>query len=249
MPAANPERVAKELEHLLGIDPEGILKVSGKTGENVDAVLDAVIDRLPDPDTFKQLYPTKYTQKDVDVSATTARALIFDSVYDAYKGVVCYVKMVSGSIKPGQKITLPYSENTIIPTEVGHFTPEYAKDAVLEEGHIGYVVTGGKSVREAKIGDTMLGLQGDDMKKHYSQLIDYTIPGFKKVKPYVYAGVYPIDNADFEQMREAFGKLSLNDSALEYEYENSKALGYGMRAGFLGMLHMDIIKERLSREY
>ncbi len=90
---------------------------------------------------------------------------------------------------------------------------------------------------------------GDDMKKHYSQLIDYTIPGFKKVKPYVYAGVYPIDNADFEQMREAFGKLSLNDSALEYEYENSKALGYGMRAGFLGMLHMDIIKERLSREY
>ncbi len=249
LPAANPERVAKELEHLLGIDPEGILKVSGKTGENVDAVLDAVIDRLPDPDTFKQLYPTKYTQKDVDVSATTARALIFDSVYDAYKGVVCYVKMVSGSIKPGQKITLPYSENTIIPTEVGHFTPEYAKDAVLEEGHIGYVVTGGKSVREAKIGDTMLGLQGDDMKKHYSQLIDYTIPGFKKVKPYVYAGVYPIDNADFEQMREAFGKLSLNDSALEYEYENSKALGYGMRAGFLGMLHMDIIKERLSREY
>ena len=249
LPAANPERVAKELQHLLGIDPAGILKVSGKTGENVNLVLDAVIDRLPDPNTFKEIYPTKYTQKDVDVSHTTARALIFDSVYDAYKWVVCYVKMVSGSIKPGQKITLPYSENTIIPTEVGHFTPEYAKDAILEEWHIWYVVTGWKSVREAKIWDTMLWLQWDDAKKRPEQLIDYTIPGFKRVKPYVYAWVYPIDNNDFEHMREAFGKLSLNDSALEYEYENSKALGYGMRAGFLGMLHMDIIKERLSREY
>lgn len=249
LPAANPERVGKELQHLLGIDPNTILKVSGKTWENVDLVLDAVIDRLPDPDTFKELYPTKYTQKDVDVSQSTARALIFDSVYDSYKWVVCYVKMVSWSIKPWQKIVLPYSDNTIIPTEVWHFTPEYVKDSVLSEWHIGYVVTWGKSVREAKIWDTMLWLQWDDAKKRPEQLLDYTVPWFKKVKPYVYAWVYPIDNADFEQMREAFGKLSLNDSALEYEYENSKALWYGMRAGFLWMLHMDIIKERLSREY
>lgn len=267
LPAANPERVAKELEHLLGVDPHSILKVSGKTGENVDAVLDAVIDRLPDPDTFKELYPKKFLQKETlerddaktDVASlavlqnlqtnTTARALIFDSVYDPYRWVVCYVKMVSWSIQAWQKILLPYSENAIYPTEVWHFSPEYVKDKVLEEGHIGYVVTGWKSVREAKIWDTMLAIVAEDAKKTYDQLLLYTIPWFKRVKPYVYAWVYPIDNAEFEQMREAFAKLSLNDSALEYEYENSKALGYGMRAGFLWMLHMDIIKERLFREY
>lgn len=262
LPAANPARVAKELHHLLGVDPNSILKVSWKTGENVDQVLDAIIDRVPDPDVFKEIYPKKFLQKDLlgkweDVFSvlqrletnTTARALIFDSVYDPYRGVVCYVKMLSGSIKAWGKIMLPYSENAIYPTEVGHFSPDYVKDGVLEEWHIGYVVTGWKSVREAKIWDTMIGISAEDTKKTYDQLLVYTIPWFVKVKPYVYAGVYPIDNADFEQMREAFGKLSLNDSALEYEYENSKALGYGMRAGFLGMLHMDIIKERLSREY
>lgn len=250
LPAANPERVAKELEHLLGIDPDSILKVSGKTGENVDLVLDAVIERLPNPTTFQETYPKKYIQStDVDLTNVQARALIFDSVYDPYKWVVCYVKMLSWSVTPWQKIILPYSENTIQPTEVGHFTPEYVKDSVLTEGHIGYIVTGGKSVREAKIWDTMLVVQWEDSKKSYTALTDYTIPGFKKVKPYVYAWVFPIDNSDFEAVREAFGKLSLNDSALEYEYENSKALWYGMRSWFLGMLHMDIIKERLSREY
>lgn len=249
LPAANPDRVAKEIEHLLGISAENILKVSGKTWENVNSVLDAIIERFPDPDTFQEIYPNKYARKDIDISGMSARALIFDSVYDPYKWVVCYVKMVSWNIKPWQKLVLPYSENTIIPTEVGHFTPEYAKDPALTEWHIGYIVTWGKSVREAKIWDTMLWLTSEHTKKTHEQLIDYTIPGFKKVKPYVYAWVYPIDNADFEQMRDAFEKLSLNDSALEYEYENSKALGYGMRAGFLGMLHMDIIKERLSREY
>jgi GTP-binding protein LepA len=249
LPAANPERVAKELEHLLGVDPATIIKISGKTGENVDAVLDAVIERLPDPKTFLDAHPKKYRESGVVHDGLQARALIFDSVYDPYKGVVCYVKMVAGSIAPGQKIMLPYSENTLQPIEVGHFTPEYAKDPILSEGHIGYVVTGGKSVREAKIGDTMLTVTGDDTKKSYDQLLEYTVPGFKRVKPYVYAWVFPVDNSDFEAVREAFSKLSLNDSALEYEYENSKALGYGMRAGFLGMLHMDIIKERLSREY
>lgn len=265
LPAANPERVAKELHHLLGVDPDSILKVSGKTGENVDAVLDAIIERIPDPDMFKELYPKKFLQsehiwveqreKDVYTNlqnlqnTTTARALIFDSVYDSYRGVVCYVKMLSGSIKPGQKIVLPYSENTIYPTEVGHFSPDYVKDPVLEEGHIWYIVTGGKSVREAKIWDTMLSVWWEDTKKQYHDLHSYTVPWFKKVKPYVYAWVYPVDNAEFEQIREAFEKLSLNDSALEYEYENSKSLWYGMRAGFLWMLHMDIIKERLYREY
>jgi len=249
LPAANPERVAKELEHLLWIDPADILRVSGKTGENVDLVLDAVIERLPDPTTFRDAHPKKFIQGDVNAGWILARALIFDSVYDPYKWVVCYVKMVSGSIAPGQKIVLPYSENTIQPTEVWHFTPEYAKDSVLAEWHIGYIVTGGKSVREAKIGDTMLRLSVDEAKKSYDAWIDYTVPGFKKVKPYVYAWVYPLDTNEFEVVRDAFAKLSLNDSALEYEYENSKALGYGMRAGFLGMLHMDIIKERLSREY
>ena len=249
LPAANPERVAQELEHLLGIDKESIIKVSGKTGENVPAVLDAIIERIPNPEDFRKDHQNKYFS---DPSITTfngSRALIFDSVYDKYRGVVCYVKVLDGEIKIDDKMHLIYSETAIQPPELGYFTPDYVKDKKLSEGQIGYIVTGGKSVRDAKIGDTIIGSRELQSVKDYTALHKFAIPGFKKVKPYVYAGVYPVDSNEFEKLRDGFERLSLNDSAVEFEYENSQALGYGMRAGFLGMLHMDIIRERLSREH
>lgn len=250
LPAANPERVAQELEHLLGIDKDSIIKVSGKTGQNVDLVLDAIIERIPNPAEFRKTHQSKFFADSTITTFDGSRALIFDSVYDKYRGVVCYVKVLDGSFKADDKLNLIYSESQIQPPEVGYFTPDYVKDKKLSEGQIGYIVTGGKSVRDAKIGDTIIWFSGPYQHiKDYTQLHKFTIPGFKKVKPYVYAGVYPVDSNEFEKLRDGFERLSLNDSAVEFEYENSQALGYGMRAGFLGMLHMDIIRERLSREY
>lgn len=211
-------------------------------------VLDAIIEKIKDPQTFKSLNPHKFNSPEYKHQPDMCRALIFDSVYDKYRGVVCYVKIIEGDIKVGDKIHLIYSETQIQPTEVGHFDPEYVKDMIISEGQIGYIVTGGKSVRDAKIGDTMVKLPSTQTRPHADELKILSIPGFKKVKPYVYAGVYPVDSNEFEKLRDGFERLALNDSAIEFEYENSKALGYGMRAGFLGMLHMDIIKERLSRE-
>ncbi|MCX6823346.1 MAG: hypothetical protein NTX91_05170 [candidate division SR1 bacterium] len=175
-----------------------------------------------------------------------SRALIFDCVYDAYKGVVAYVKVVEGSFKAGEQMHLIYSDTDIISTEVGHFSPEYTKDKTLSHGQIGYILTGLKSVRDAQIGDTIIAHGSADVMKHVK---DYIIPGFKKVKPYVYAGMYPVDTNDYEKLKDSLEKLSLNDSAVEYSLEDSKALGFGFRCGFLGMLHMDIIKERMRREY
>ncbi len=262
LPAANPERVAQELQHLLGIDPESIIKVSWKTGENVDQVLDAIIERIEAPEktrnkTLDKFFQSGFEKYDGLIQKQVSRALIFDSVYDKYRGVVCYVKVVDGSFAIGSQVRLVYSDTTISPTEVWYFTPEYHKDRQLSAGQIGYIVTGQKSVRDAKIWDTMLVMSEVSDSQSWETFTQkdrnfvkwITIPWFKKVKPYVYAGVYPIDSNDFEKLREAFGKLALNDSAVEFEYENSKALGYGFRSGFLGMLHMDIVKERLYREY
>ncbi len=176
------------------------------------------------------------------------RALIFDSVYDPYKGVLAYVKMIDGHMKPYEEVHLIYSENTIEPTEVGHFTPNYKADKILKEGQIGYIVTGQKSVRDVQIGDTII-LTKSEKWKVKNELKQYSIPGFKKVKPFVYAWVYPVDTTDYDKLKDSLEKLSLNDSAIEYELEDSKALGLWFRCGFLWMLHMDIIKERLSREY
>ncbi|MFZ2150451.1 MAG: GTP-binding protein [Candidatus Absconditicoccaceae bacterium] len=247
LPAANPERVAHEIENVIGIDKSEILLVSGKTGDGVEQVLDAIIERIQDPFTFKKQHQKKF-RKDTHTihKDTDARALIFDSVYDPYRGVVCYVKVIDGHMRPGKTIHLIHTQKDINPTEVGHFSPEYVADKEIKEGQIGYIVTGEKSVRDAQIGDTVI-----DRKEinNSNNLDDFIIPGFKKVKPYVYAGVYPIDNNDYDKLKDSLEKLSLNDSAVEYEMEDSKALGFGFRCGFLGMLHMDIIKERLSREY
>lgn len=249
LPAANPERVAKELENLIWIDTWEIIKVSGKTGENVDKVLDAIIERIQDPQNFKLSHPKKYRTLWNEIqenSPNLTRALIFDSVYDPYKWVLAYVKIINGEMKAGSTLHLVHSENIITPTEVGYFTPEYKADKTLKDGQIWYIVTWEKSVREVQIGDTIL--THDTLKAGITKN-SCIIPWFKKVKPFVYAGVYPMDSTDYDKLKDSLEKLSLNDSAIEYELEDSKALGFGFRCGFLGMLHMDIIKERLSREY
>lgn len=182
---------------------------------------------------------------------TISRALIFDSVFDPYKGVLAYVKVVNGSFKAGEVVHLIHSKNSFSPTEVGYFTPDYKADKELSEGQIGYITTWQKSVREVKIWDTIISAPEYKHKIDFSdpKLQDYIIPGFKKVTPFVYAGVYPIDSTEYDKLKDSLEKLSLNDSAIEYEMEDSGALWLGFRCGFLGMLHMDIIKERLWREY
>lgn len=238
LPAANPERVAKEIEKLVGVPASEVIWISAKTGLNVDQVLDAVIAKIPAP-------------QDEVVDWLSARALIFDSVYDAYRGVVVYVKVISGSLKIGDTVYLPYSEKSFALTEVWFLNPKYNKDTELRQGQIWYCCTGQKSVRDAKIGDTMMKVNSEQLKvkNDYSVLLPHAVQWFSKAKPFVYAGVYPIDTVEYDKLKEAFSKLTLNDSAVSYEHEVSKALGLGFRCGFLGMLHMDIIKERLSREY
>jgi GTP-binding protein LepA len=244
LPAANPERVAKEIEHVIGIDQSETFQVSGKTWQNVELVLDAIVERIKNPIQFKQDHPKKFgTNKDPQAS----RALIFDSVYDPYRGVVAYVKVDDGSIKAGDTVHLAHSEKSIIVTEVWHFSPEYSADPYLSAGQIWYIVTGQKSVREIKIGDTIIG--NIPKPQNYGTLLQSSIPGFKTVKPYVYAWVYPIDTTEYDKLKDSLEKLSLNDSSIEYAMEDSKALWFGFRCGFLGMLHMDIVKERLFREY
>ncbi len=250
LPAANPDRVAHEIENVIGIDKSEIIKVSGKTGENVDAVLDAIIERIQDPLAFKQSHPKKFRpvgQDQLQIQGMS-RALIFDSVYDQYKWVLAYIKVVDGEFKAEQNLHLIYTEKNIFPTEVGYFTPDYKVDKILKEGQIGYIVTGQKSVRDVSIGDTIIKDERAKWKNDTS-MQNLVIPGFKKVKPFVYAGVYPLDSNDYDKLKDSLEKLSVNDSAIEYELEDSKALGFGFRCGFLGMLHMDIVKERLSREY
>ena len=246
LPAAQPERVATELEHLIGIDRSEIICVSGKTGQNVELVLDAIIERLPDPLSFQHNYPKQF-RKDTPQKMGTeeARALVFDSIFDPYKGVVTFVNVTDGSFKIGDQLHFIHTGTHVQATEVGHFTPWYAKDQKLGQGQIGYIVTGLKSVRDASVGDTILKMKKVDTLTSRQ----YSVPGFKKVKPFVFAGVYPLQSEEYEKLKDAFEKLSLNDSALQYTYEQSHALGYGFRCGFLGMLHMDIIRERLLREY
>ena len=259
LPAADPERVGKELEHLIGIDNDQIIAVSGKTGQNVEQVLDAIIERIDAPDVFNQRNQQKFRTKDMlntqepdslQTKQTLTRALIFDSVFDKYKWVVSYIKVLSWSIQKDTPLRLVYSQNSIKPVEVWHFAPDYVADKTISAWQIWYIVTGEKSVRDAQIGDTIIGnytyrkQPGEEDK-----LKTRVVPWFKKTKPYVFAGVYPIDSSDYDKLKDSLEKLSLNDSAIEYTMEDSKALWFGFRCGFLGMLHMDIIKERLYREY
>ena len=237
MPAAEPERIMLEIENALAIPRDEVLQVSAKTGQNVEAVLRAVIDRIPSPNKAGMRVEQKI-ESDVE-----AKALVFDSIYDSYRGVVSYVRMVSGSFKRGDKLRFLNAKTDIEITEVGYFKPKYLTQPELKPGEVGYVVTGLKAVGEAGVGDTLW--KGDRETLESAK----ALPGYKKVVPMVYAGIYCVEGDDFPLLRDSIEKLTLNDAALTYEPDQSQALGSGFRCGFLGLLHMDIVQERLEREY
>ena len=225
LPAADVPRVSKEVINLLGCTEEDIITISAKTGEGVPAVLDAVIDRIPEPKGHAD-DPT--------------RALIFDSYYDDYRGVILYVRLVDGKITKGDEIKMLATKATGIALEVGYLSPQMTADSALDTGEIGYIVTNLKTTRDAKVGDTTTV---------HRSIAHQPLPGYKNIKPFVYAGFFPVSNEDYQDLKDAIEKLSLSDSALQFEPENSPVLGFGVRIGFLGLLHMDIIRERLEREY
>lgn len=225
LPAADVARVSKEVINLLGCDESDIIKISAKTGENIDQVLAAIIERIPAPRGETNM---------------PARALIFDSYYDDYRGVILYVRVVDGKIGKADDIHMLATDAKGIALEVGHLSPKMSSDPALETGEIGYIVTNLKTTRDAKVGDTVTVAR--------SRAVDM-LPGYQNVKPFVYAGFFPVSNEDYSDLKEAVEKLSLSDSALQFEPENSPVLGFGVRIGFLGLLHMDIIRERLEREY
>ena len=225
LPAAEPDKVADEISSLLGCGPEEIIRISAKEGTDVEKVLDKVVEMVPAP-----------TGR-VDASL---RALVFDSVYDEYRGVILYVRITDGSLKKNEALTMFASQKDTIALECGHFNPTMSADADLTCGQIGYIVTNFKTTADARVGDTVISK---------SSPAGEALPGYKKVRPYVYAGFYPTSSEDYQNLKDALEKLTLNDSALEYDPESSVVLGFGFRVGFLGLLHLEIIKERLEREY
>ncbi len=227
LPAADPDRVSGEVIKMLGCAKEDIFRISAKEGTGVKEVLQAVIDRIP--------APTKSANAGVE---GTARALIFDAVMDEYRGAVAYARVVEGQFKRGTRAHLLGSKVSFEVQDVGYFAPKYCSDDTLSEGQIGYIVTGLKDVSQARVGDTIA-----------SSETAIQLPGYAKVQPMVFAGVYPIEADEYPKLRDSLEKLSLNDAALDISYEHNTALGNGFRCGFLGLLHMDIIQERLEREY
>ena len=225
LPAARPDEVAAEVANLLGVDPDEVLRVSAKEGINVEQVLEAVVQRIPPPSG--------------DPNAPL-RALIFDSQYDPYKGVVASVRVVDGILRRGDLLRMMSTEADFEPLEVGIFAPEMRSTGELRAGEVGYVATGLKSVRDARVGDTITLAENPAAEP---------LPGYKRLKPMVFAGIYPVESDDYNALRDALEKLQLNDAALVFEPEVSQALGFGFRAGFLGMFHMEIVQERLEREY
>jgi GTP-binding protein LepA len=225
LPASDVERVGAQIVSLLGCKFEDILQISAKTGEGVDAVLDRVISDVPAPS---------------GQAESSTRALIFDSYYDDYRGVILYLRSVDGRIGKGSQIKMMASDSNGLALEVGALKPDMSPLAGLETGEIGYVVTNLKSTREAKVGDTVTLVKNPATA---------ALPGYQDVKPFVYAGFFPDSNEHYQELKDAIEKLSLSDSALQYEPENSPVLGFGVRIGFLGLLHMDIVRERLEREY
>lgn len=225
LPAADVPRVSAEVKNLLGCTDDDILKISAKTGEGVLNVLEAVVERI--------LPPMGQVDK-------PTRSLIFDSYYDDYRGVILYTRTVDGSIKKGDTIEMLATSAHGIALEVGSLSPTMKSEPEISTGEIGYIVTNLKTTRDAKVGDTVTV-----KRSHASN----PLPGYKNVQPFVYAGFFPVSNEDYNELKEAIEKLSLSDSALQFEPENSPVLGFGVRIGFLGLLHMDIIRERLEREY
>ncbi|HKE64888.1 MAG TPA: translation elongation factor 4 [Micromonosporaceae bacterium] len=225
LPAAQPERYAEELAHLIGCEPDDCLRVSGKTGEGVPHLLDEIVRQLPPP---------------VGNANAPARAMIFDSVYDVYRGVVTYVRVVDGRIEARDRIKMMSTGATHELLEIGVISPEPTKSRGLAAGEVGYLMTGVKDVRQSRVGDTVT---------INARPAAQPLGGYKDPKPMVYSGLYPIDGSDYPNLRDALDKLKLNDAALHYEPETSAALGFGFRCGFLGLLHLEIIRERLEREF
>jgi GTP-binding protein LepA len=225
LPAADVERVGAEIVSLLGCSPEDILHISAKTGMGVDKVLSAIVERIPEPK------PSR---------SSLTRALIFDSYFDDYRGVILYVRVVDGSIAKNAPIHMMASGADGLALEVGSLRPNLHPEADLKAGEIGYIVTNLKTSREAHVGDTITLT---------SSPASEPLPGYKEVLPFVYAGFFPESNEDYQALKDAIAKLSLNDSALQFSPENSPVLGFGIRVGFLGLLHLEIVRERLEREY
>jgi GTP-binding protein LepA len=225
LPQADPDEVASELAELVGCDPSEVLRVSAKSGEGVPDLLQAVIDLVPPP---------------IGNPAGPLRALIFDSSYDPYRGVVAYIRVVDGEVRTRSKILLISGKTTSESEEVGVFAPDATPVEKLEAGDVGYLIIGVKDVRHAKVGDTVTLI---------AEPARQALPGYREPKPMVWSGLYPADGDDYPVLRDALDKLKLSDAALVYEPETSQALGFGFRCGFLGLLHMDIVRERLDREF
>ncbi|MBQ1298611.1 translation elongation factor 4 [Candidatus Saccharibacteria bacterium] len=230
LPAADVESVSAQIMNLLGCPREQIIEVSGKTGFNVDKILDAVINEGPAPNLLDSGSKTD----------SSTKALIFDSYFDDYRGVVLYVRIFQGEILKNTEIKMMEAETKGLALEVGVLTPKMTPGESLKAGEIGYIVTNLKTTREAKVGDTVTLAKAPALEP---------LPGYKDVLPFVYAGFFPVSNDQYKDLKEAVEKLSLSDSALRFEPENSPVLGFGLRIGFLGLLHMDIIRERLEREF
>jgi GTP-binding protein LepA len=225
LPQANPDAVALEVAELIGDDPENVLRISAKTGEGVAEVLDAIVGRFRSP---------------AGEAEAPARALVFDSSYDQYRGVVAFVRVVDGSFRPRERIRAMAQGTRFEAEELGFFAPTMTPAKSLEAGEVGYVVTGLKDVSRLRVGDTLTV---------EARPADRPLPGYKDVKPMVFAGLFPTESDDYPELRDALEKLKLNDAALVYEPETSQALGFGFRCGFLGLLHMEIVRERLEREF
>jgi GTP-binding protein LepA len=225
LPSADPDATAAEVADLVGEEPERVLRISAKTGEGVEAVLDAIVERIPPPSGDPEAPP---------------RALIFDSSYDQYRGVVAFVRMVDGRFRPRERIQAMAAGTRFEAEELGFFSPFRSPAATLEAGEVGYVITGLKDVGRLRVGDTLTSEE---------RRAAAALPGYKEVKPTVFAGLFPTDSDDYPALRDALEKLKLNDASLFYEPETSQALGFGFRCGFLGLLHMEIVRERLEREF
>jgi GTP-binding protein LepA len=225
LPSAQPEKYTAEIARVLGCDPAEVLQVSAKTGEGVAKLLDEIVAQIPPP---------------VGDPAAPARALIFDSIYDTYRGVVTYIRVIDGELSHRERVLMLSTKAAHETLEVGVISPEPTKAASLGVGEVGYLITGVKDVRQSRVGDTVTSLNRPAVQ---------ALGGYRPPKPMVFAGLYPIDGADYPELREALDKLQLNDAALSFEPETSSALGFGFRIGFLGLLHMEIVRERLEREF
>ncbi len=225
LPSAEPERVKQEVEDVIGLDTSDAVLTSAKAGIGIEEVLEAIVKKVPPP---------------VGSETASLRALIFDSHFDAYKGVIAYVRVMDGVIRPGMKIHMMATDKKVEVTEVGVFKPYMTTVPELGPGHVGFVVASIKNVKDVRVGDTITELENPALEP---------LPGYRKITPMVYCGLYPVENSEYDLLRDALEKLKLNDASLVFEPETSVALGFGFRCGFLGLLHMEVIQERLEREY